>query len=323
MDPAAVDTAYLSYFLPKGEYTVTASYDDKTDSITITRDDAAKIISDVSAKPQRVVYRHNELFIDEVTIAIDQNGLLKQISTSSSNQTIAIITAVGQIAEQFGSLKTALTPPIPPPKKPSEAPPPPAKAPPPPAKCQPMTVQVTAGLTFPNTKDNTAYRQSPEMRGTAETGKICRLTLKLDVEFQNRLDPPVDSLGPPDTLDGDCPASAVCLRVPGGFNVTIRAALEKLPASDAGPKHDTFRNWDKSKCTGYLCVERTASIVAPLAMPLGRLYFNRRAFVDNSANAEFTNGMLTKIYSKNPSAIAQVLQLPIQMLKSLTLFVKI
>lgn len=69
--------------------------------------------------------------------------------------------------------------------------------------------------------------------------------------------------------------------------------------------------------------EDSVSLVAPDATSAGVLYFNRRAFVSNSTTASFTNGMLTKITANDPSAIVGALQLSTDVLKSLTVLVRL
>jgi hypothetical protein len=66
----------------------------------------------------------------------------------------------------------------------------------------------------------------------------------------------------------------------------------------------------------------TPTVVAPIRQ-VGHLYFNRRPFVDNSVSATFTNGMLTKMTVTDPSVIAAALDLPVEVLKTLGILVKL
>lgn len=342
-DANVVDMAAMTYYLPKGIYEVTATYDDSTKTIKITRGDTATIVPDLVTKPQQVVYRHNEWFDDQASIEINQNGTLKEISTTSKDQTLAVAQAVTQIAQQFGAVKAAVVPPAAPPGR--------ALAEllnvEPPA-CKPSEVRVTADLT--NSNGHAVLDKNSEVYATATMGALatkaeeksliaaetyCKLALSLTVDQSS------SSLAPPAYVSEDvgtsydlCPASAVCFRVWGGFTVKIKATLEKETRIASVPqKRKTFKGFNippcakgEAGCDVQVPIEASVDValVAPvLTNPLGQVYINRRGFIENTTTVSFTNGMLTKIVSKNPSAVSTFISLPVEILKSFALLVKL
>src|SRR5262245_34116461 len=105
IDPTTLDGAFVSYFLPRGLFTVTATYESKKDALTLAY--GVKIIPDVRKRHQ-AVYRHSEMSIDDVTIAVDANGLLQQISTTTEDQTLAVVKAAGEVIKQVGEFQKAV-----------------------------------------------------------------------------------------------------------------------------------------------------------------------------------------------------------------------
>jgi hypothetical protein len=290
IDPATFDGAFISYFLPRGELTMKVDYDASKQIITVTRD--LKIYPDVSHH-YHAVYHHNDFSNDTVTLQIDPNGLLKQVSTTTTDQTTAIIKAVGDVAQEFGPFRTATAGP-----KVSAAPPKKEQEPP---ACPNLSVQAIPDITYWDKK-----KQRPAKITDTKSG--CTLELNIDDVVRAT---PLDAVAYPAAAPEapyetkPCPTSAVCFRAASGYKVTFSGKLTR-PSSKPIPIDQT-----------------TVSTVAPDRFRTGVLYFNRRAFVENSTTAEFTDGMLTKLTVKDPSAIAGALALPAQILKSLTILVRL
>jgi hypothetical protein len=110
-----------------------------------------------------------------------------------------------------------------------------------------------------------------------------------------------------------CPTSAVCFRTAAGFEIKITSSVTK-------------RKRNPTENTREITVPfpaETLSVLAPVLHPMGVLYFNRRAFVTNTTTAKFTNGMLTSLQVKDPSSLVQFLSLPVEVLKSVAILVKL
>lgn len=154
------------------------------------------------------------------------------------------------------------------------------------------------------------YGHHSQARGRADrTLKIndCVLRLTLNVIPTTDLQGNASPLPTPAFDARPCPPTAVCFRVGKGFRVAIKASIRKGEGKDfnLAPANDMV------------------DVVAPAPAPIGALYFRRRAFVSNSVTATFTNGMLTKLQTKDPSAIATALQIPVEVLKSVSILVRL
>jgi hypothetical protein len=226
---------------------------------------------------------------------------LKQISTTTTDQTQEITKQIGAVAKEFGAFRAAIpaTTLIAPLDK--EAPKPP-EAP----KCSNMNVETTIDLTYGSRGANHQPKRS-------FIGVHCSLHITVQAEPHTPLEvlsySAVANQG--EVEQKPCRTGAICFRAAGGYSAAITARVEKKEAVRKSPGQQEIRGED------------TISIVAPMLGRVGVLYFNRRAFVSNSTTASFTNGMLTKLTTKDPSAIVGALQLPTEILKSLTILVRL
>jgi hypothetical protein len=315
------DGAYLNYFLPRGEFIAKAAYDPQSETITITPD--TKTVPDLAHK-ETVLYRHNDMSNDVVTIELEANGLLKSISTTTTDQSKEVVKAIADVAQQFGTLRSALetsnlkisntiTA-----DKPAGAP---DKEPPPPT-CSKMSVIATYDLTYGKTAGRHRPTNAITTRATPGAGdtrnpmplESCTLTVNIvDLSPQDKspalprvsLDAaayPATAFQHEDNPKG-CPVNAVCFRTATGRELKIVATLDR-------PRVASSR------------AETVETIVAPDRYQ-GVAYFNRRAFVTNSTSITFSNGMLTKLTATDPSAALGALQLSTEILKSFTVLVKL
>ncbi len=298
---AELDGAVVSYFLPRGEFNVKAAYDAKSETLSLTHGGIASIFPDIRHRYD-AVYRHIETSSDMVTIELESNGLLKQISTTATDQSREIVKAAVDVVKEFSGLQSAIN------RNnlktivellPAETPPPPKSN-----ACPDMSATARYDLTY-----HGGVHHRPEPLPTerkTEAGGTCTLSLRIRAHRAQPL--PVAAYAAaaasePGPVVG-CPKSAVCFRTSTGYEVTIYAILTRADGK-------TLKGED------------SVSLVAPDATSAGVLYFNRRAFVSNSTTASFTNGMLTKITANDPSAIVGALQLSTDVLKSLTVLVRL
>ncbi|WP_322514219.1 hypothetical protein SR870_14335 [Rhodopseudomonas palustris] len=317
----AFDGAYMAYFLPRGELTATASYDPQSETITLSS--TPKILPDLKHR-ESVLYRHSDMSNDEVTIEIDPNGLLKSVSTTTTDQTKEIVKAVAEVAQQFSTLQREVqkgqfstfleaplgskeTPPLPPPPN-----------------CPKAAVQATFDLTYGSAGDHHKPTKPLTLKATPAVGdsrpekekssETCELSISItDVNIGKKGAIPTQVSLPAAAYPATalyyqdqpriCPTNAVCFRTATGRELKISASLTR-------PRAKT------------LPAETVETVVAP-GPHQGVLYFNRRAFVSNSTTASFTNGMLTKLVAKDPSAALGALQLSTEVLKSFTVLVKL
>ena len=298
---AELDGAVVSYFLPRGEFNVKASYDAKSEVLTITHSGVANIFPDVRHR-YNAVYRHVETSNDTATIELEPNGLLKQISTTSTDQSREIVKAAVDVVKEFtglqsainrNNLKTILE------SIPAEAPPP-AKS----NACLDMSASARYDLTYQRGAHHKPA-PPPSARKT-EAGGTCTLRLSIHAHRAQPLPAAAyaaAAANEPEPIFG-CPRSAVCFRTSTGYEMTITATLTRADGT-------------------VILGEDSVSLVAPDATSAGVLYFNRRAFVSNSTTASFTNGMLTKLTASDPSAVVGALQLSTDVLKSLTVLVRL
>jgi hypothetical protein len=301
IDRTTFDGAVVSYFLPRAEFSAKASYDAATDVLTITHTGNAKIFPDVRHH-YHAVYRHIETSSDEVTIEVEPNGLLKQISTTTTDQTQEIIKQIGAVAKEFGAFRAAIPAAAKTVAAPEETPKPKEEVP----KCSNLSVEATYDLTYGPYGDN--HRPWRSVKGVH-----CELSVVVDAKPMNRLDVVSYSaaVNQTEVVRQSCPAGAICFRAAGGYNITITAKVTKSTAVLKVPGQQDIDGRD------------ALSVVAPRLGHVGALYFNRRAFVSNSTTATFTNGMLTKLTAKDPSAVVGALQLSTEILKSLTILVRL
>jgi len=310
IDYGNFDGVSVGYFLPKSEIGATVAYDSQTDTIKITRDAAPTTTADLDAGPQVAVYRHSQFSKDVVTIQTDTSGLLSLISTETADQTIPIVTAIGNIGTSFSSLKSALDA--------GEKQKLTADTS---SKCPNMTVPVTKKLTYWRRNDDANVNSLTVKAGAA--GQTCSLYVAMRVEPPPYAASATAYSGAAPEKPEVCDRTAICFRAAAGFTVTIAAVLIKQ--SSPPLTIDRMKAACKEPINPDLVIcgkVETPTVVAPIRQ-VGHLYFNRRPFVDNSVSATFTNGMLTKMTVTDPSVIAAALDLPVEVLKTLGILVKL
>lgn len=319
------DGSYMDYFLPRGEFVAKASYDPQTEIITITSD--TKILPDLKRK-EHVLYRHSDMSNDVVTIELESNGLLKSVSTTTTDQAKEVVKAVAEVAQQFSTLRGALAKPaageIDNKLRDDKTTAPAAHAPPPPPDCSKMSVAAVFDLTYGSEGRNhkttnsittkaTPAKNDPKKDDPDHPQESCTLAIRIAEAPAKEAaisQVSLDAAAYPatafqyDEQPKICPVNAVCFRTATGHELKITATLLR-------PR------------TEPPLAETTETVVGPSPNNQGVLYFNRRAFVSNSTSATFNNGMLTKLTATDPSAALGALQLSTEILKSLTVLVKL
>lgn len=146
------------------------------------------------------------------------------------------------------------------------------------------------------------YKRSQE---TTLKGGGCEISIRFEIEPDSVLLAGAYAAPEPNPNGvRTCPNDAVCFRTAAAMRVRAKVKLRH--------GNQTFTD-----------VKNIGPMMAPVADPTGVLYFKRRAFVENSVSATFTDGTLTKITTKDPSTLAAALALPAEILKSLTILVKL
>jgi hypothetical protein len=106
ISPTGFDGAYVSYFLPRGELPITVSFDGKTTGMLSLSAGPISIVPDFS-RHYHVVYNHADLSTDEISITTEANGLLKEVSSKTTDQTVQLVQQVNAILSQVGALEKA------------------------------------------------------------------------------------------------------------------------------------------------------------------------------------------------------------------------
>ena len=283
------DGAYISYFLPRGEIPVTVSFDgEKTKILSLSYDQTPKIVPDFR-QHYHIVYQHALLSTDSISIQTDRNGLLKEVSSTTTDQSVDLVKNVNAVLTQVAALDKAIE-----------------------------TKDLSAGVPASTCKENLktvvkidlTYGLKPARE--EQWSSTCKIVMQIDIKPVERLEargfPRAEQIsGPPTCTD------VVCFRVAGAFQVKIVAKLTqgdgKTPIEAAGG--------------GAVVAVADIEAVAPMQAPLGFVRFNRRNFVENTTTATFADGMFVGLKAKDPSELVGFFALPVEVLKTTTLLVQL
>jgi hypothetical protein len=288
IEAESFDGAYVSYFLPRGELSVVVGYDKKTGLLSLQHDDKAKIVPDLSQN-YHLVYKHHGLSNDSINIQTDTNGIIKELSSTTADQSVELVKSVNQVLTQVGSLQEAtakiltVTPPT---ELPNEQ--------------VPCSHDLRANLNI----DITYMKWVKDDR---QWSSKCSVEVKADIKLIDSL--PMKGFPNKDrSLSNFSCRDVVCFRLFGGYRVEVRATL--------------YVDGKVAKINGDEVVAKSViETLAPVPDMMGFIRFKRRAFVKNTTTATFTGGMLTGFKSEDPSEIIGFLNLPTEILKTTTLLI--
>jgi hypothetical protein len=297
LDKEGFTGGYMSYFLPKGVATVTASFDNTKKELNLEIG-KAEILPDFS-KHYHVAYNPSEVTSDTIVIETTKDGLLKSLSSKPVSQVVSIAEEINNVLKQFSATAK-------PDRKAATA----------------IVQQNASGATDKSVpKDQTppcggplkavAYLDITNSGGKTESAESANAecVLQLDVRVDkivNRLDSriytkPGEALGL-----SDC-ERVVCYRVMGGFiisadaRVVLQGKVKKVETSVSG-KHE---------------------IAAPVLGQIGYIRFDRKLFGTNDITATFESGVLTKLDAVHAGQISGFLKLPVELLKTVPIIVSI
>lgn len=282
------DGAFLDYFFARAEITATASFDKDTQSLSISLSQDIKALPDFEHR-HTLSYSHAALSSDEIDIQLD-NGLLKKVSSTTSDQTVAVVQGINALLTQASALDAALktTTTV---KKGDEARP----------------IICDSNMKVNATKDiNYGTLRLVEEKGS----KNCKINLTISANQNATL----NAMGYPksnvDTPSENICDHAVCFRLSGGYTIVANAEI-------------TDKNGNIISGNTIKSVSTKAYVVAPITDRVGFVRFERRRFVSNSTTLTFSNGVLTGFSAKDPSELVGFLTLPTELLKGVTLAVKL
>jgi hypothetical protein len=270
-----VDGAFITYALAQGTLNIQAEL--KSNDLAISTDQKVTAKADPN-NIYSLVYNHSSISEDDINIQMD-TGLIKSISTTTTDKTIPIIQGVTSLLSQVAATQSAV-------EKAGRA----AVAPPPVApKCADMQSTYVRNLTH---DAGTAYITKP---GDAD----CKIIFAIQqtpiskalfglVGFPRPEDMQLTSL---ETCEQ---TYAFCFRLAGLYKIIVSAHVEK-----GGVK---------------VSPEVTLppfTVAAPVAGRLGYIHFDRRAFVGNKASISFDSaGVVSGFTATNPSEVLGFIALP-------------
>jgi len=271
-----LDGALVSYAFTRTELSVTASY--KSGILAI----AAPTITPMPDLDHvhTLVYQHNALSIDAPDIMLE-GVLLKQVSSTTTDQSTALVTAVNSLLTQAIATQTAL---IGTPTKP-------------PAKAAPLGL--VAGAPCPD--DMQVSRVQDLTNNTShdlviqQGSQKCRIDLKITSGAPYRIFgflgyPRADDVRPTE----DYCNRAVCFRLTAGYKVTITASIKNRSTGDTVGDAQTI----------------TQQVIGAAPYDVGYVHFKRRPFTVNNTQISFTNGLVSEFKSSDPSEVVGFLALP-------------
>jgi hypothetical protein len=285
------DGAVMQYYLSRGELKASAAYDNKTLSVSIERQITA--YPDFTLGPLTLSYQHAQLSTDEVTVQLEGGALLKKVSSTTTDQTVAAVQALNALLGQAGSLQTALA------KSKSAKQIGGADA-----TCGSIKVSRIVDVTY-ETQANDTF----EEKGDA----VC--DIKLDAKVYSRGEAIVAGF-PRNEKEIGCRgkecwnicSDAVCFRTTGSYSIKVTAKLVSKGTDRPRPEVDKP-------------MEIWVDVVAPHKTRMSFVRFNRRLFVTNTTSVSFDKGMMSEFTVKDPSEFVGFLQLPTEVLKGVVLTV--
>jgi len=259
------------------------------------------------------VYNHGAFSTDDVNVQTE-NGLLKLVSSKSTDQSLQVVEGLTGILQQFKATRTAL-----------EA----ANVLATEEKAVSSLKDCTQGLAYTKIVDVTNRELVWEKNENFDTQ--CQLLLEIKTSENDRrpTSTVISNLGPVNSLDARIfPESheitgepscekAVCFRLAGAFKAYVRACVVKIGKTPLKARQIKDGKVGKHR----VCAEGYVEFLAPVKYPQGFIRFNRRAFVENSVSATFTNGMLTGFSAKDPSELVGFLAVPVSVMKQFTVLV--
>jgi hypothetical protein len=298
---------FLPYYFARGELGFTASYAMATRTLTLVADSQIKVVPDFDQK-YALRYSHAGMSSDQIEMQIE-NGLLKSVSSTSQDQTVAVAQATNAILSQLVALQKAQ----------DEA-----------AKEDSSGRKAGRVLQGPDAGSRTAKAADQDINAicggvdlvtsrvanvTYQTGhgghvvtksspNGCKIAIGFEFSPVTRSWTEADRTArSTDDVRQVCGRS-VCFRATGEFRITATATLK---GPDGGPLGEP--------------VAATIELLAPIASRIGYVAFTRRAFVTNTTTVTFTNGMITGFKSTDPSELVGFLSLPKELIGSVTLMV--
>jgi hypothetical protein len=294
-DLGRIEGGFLEYFFPRGEVTVTADYTAKSGQLIMQIE--PKIMPDFAAR-HRIYYTHAGISKDAVSIQLENNGLLKLVSSTTTDQTLQLAQGINAILAQFQATQAA-----------AEA------------------AHLTDAGAAPGAKSYTVppcdydvksikvvdITNRVVLRKPVATFAPCKIEIKVTPRIKDlhalktlnaKFSPkPGESLGKPLCEE------VICFRLAGAYHIDVTACLTAngTPVRAAGSKEE-------------VCVSSTAEFLAP-TYRTGFIRFNRRAFVENTTKATFNNGLLTGIESTDPNELVGFLSIPSEILKGFAILI--
>jgi len=287
--PERFDGALLSYFLARAEVTAIATYSKANKQLTVSLD-PVKAYPDFRHK-QVLRYSHGPLSTDEIEIEID-NGLLKKVSSSTSDQTIAAVQAVNALLNQVVATASAI-------EKSQEKSLLTLK------EGQEVPKDCNEDIKVSAVKDVT-YNDNPQRNLPEKLATDCIIKLHLRVIPKGSIGIAGYPKGPDDQPSADICDRAVCFRLSGAYTIVASAALFRREG-DGSPK---------------MVAEAHAEVIAPQARDVGFVRFERRRFVNNKVALTFTNGVVSGFKATDPSEVVGFLTLPTEILKGVAIAVQ-
>lgn len=222
-----------------------------------------------------LVYRHNAFSFDAPDVMLD-GVLLKQVSSTTTDQTTAAIGAVNSLLTQAVATQTALN----------------GAAAKPAAKAQLVASKCDSDLQVSRVLDLT----NDDLHDPVEQQSATNCTLDLKISAQPRKTFGLygyardDDTGPTEDLCNN----AVCFRLTAGYDVTITATVTDKSASP-------IRTITSRVSTQVLGASKDR---------VGYVHFNRRPFTANTTQLSFTNGLVSEFKASDPSEVVGFLAVP-------------
>jgi hypothetical protein len=309
------DGALIQYYLARGEVKATASYDEKSKLLSVSVERQVTAYPDFRIGPLTLSYEHAELSADEVTVQLD-GGLLKKVSSKTSDQTVAAVQALNALLGQVGSLQTAIAKSKAGSSKPSALP-----------TCD-QSMKVTLTIDVTNEEMGEPF---------VEKGHhTCSIKLSATVTYKGKAQGFDDrnTLGiagfPKDESDlkakivwhevkgkakrGEFVCrEGICFRMTAGYTLIVRGEIQYKVIENGKEKYKRHEDFEPFTVR--------ADVMAPHKSRLGVVRFNRRKFVTNETSISFANGLVSEFSAKDPSEVVGFLQLPTEILKGVVLTV--
>lgn len=272
--PGGLDGAQINYAFARTELTASATY--KAGGALVIATPTTAGMPDFE-HVHTLVYKHNAFSFDAPDVMLD-GVLLKQVSSTTTDQTTAAIGAVNSLLTQAVATQTALN---------GSATKPAVKADvvPQPTKCD-SDLQVSRVLDLTNDDLHDPVNQ--------QSATNCTLDLKIVAQPRRTFGlygyARDDDTGPTEKFCN----YAVCFRLTAGYDVTIIATVT-----------------DNSGKPSKTLVSRVSTQVLGASKDrVGYVHFNRRPFTVNTTQLSFTSGLVSEFKASDPSEVVGFLAVP-------------